>query len=149
MLLVVTDIITNQEHTYKLYDVSDFDGIFHDYPRLKTICYRCNTVKEAAEAAENYLNSRCSRLKAHLFLNSPVAKSEEVAVPPQKKESLIVNELDLSNNIKKWAEKRSKPKQLPRDTTFSPDPGKIRNEELDEKAPSTLFQKIKAAIKGK
>ncbi len=148
MILIIKDHMTNKEYTYKLNSIPDFDKLFDSFPATKSLCYRSKTIPEAVDKVKRYIDST-SRMYATVHSGSTIKKTEP-APPESPAESMsIISEKDLASNIKAWAEKRGKTKNLPRDTTYTLDPGRLRDEELDEKAPSTLFQKIKAAIKGK
>lgn len=145
MILVVKNLFSKKESTFKLNKVSDFDPLFKLYPWALNVALQSSSVADAAHKIAKYID-RSSTVIAYIC--STVSKSEEEAQPKQA-EGLKVESLSgFREELKAWSEKRSTPpKHTPRDTTYSPDTGRKRDPKLDLDAPVTLMEKLKHKIK--
>jgi len=150
MILMIKNIVTKDEETYKIHNVEDFDEIFERFPQTLDLALSSESVEDAAEKIAEYIN-KGSRLVAHV--HSGVQKTEdEIATPEvtRGKASRInlEDQSSFASSFDVWSEKRVNDRRgLPRDTSYTPDPGRIREKKLDEKNPVTQMDKLKAKIK--
>lgn len=146
MILIIKNIFTNKEVAYPLNKVEDFDAIFDIYPSMHEVALRSDSIKDAAYKIAKHINSG-SRVSA--YIHSGVIKSEPTEETTAPKDKLKIESIEnLGTLIDVWTEKRKKEKiKTGRDTTYSPDPGRIREKELDEGPPVTFMDKIKQRIK--
>lgn len=149
MILTVRNVLTHQEKNYKIHKAEDFDEVFEDYPRALDIALRSSSIQDAAEEIAKYIASG-SRVFA--WVHSGVQKSEDEIVnefsSDHKPKTLKLHdkeEFRAAFNL--WAEKRAEAKRgLPRDSSFAPDPGRLRDKDLDADGPLTPMEKLKARI---
>jgi len=128
----------------------DFDAIYEMYPQAENIALRSSSVSDAALNVAKYIDSN-----RHVICNvvDGMRKSEEEDEEEEgpKAVKLKVSSIDsFALSLGLWAEKRKKSDRgIHRDTTYTPDPGRLREKELDDPEPITLADKIKAASEGK
>lgn len=146
MILTVRNTVTNEETNYKIHKAEDFDEIFDHYPRALDIALRSDSIQDAAEKIAKYIGAG-SRVFA--WVHSGVQKSEDVATnldkDPEPTTLKLHDKEGFKTTFNLWAEKRAESKRgLPRDTSFAPDPGRIREDEPDQ--PMTQMDRLKARI---
>ena len=132
---------------FPLRKVEDFNPVFDMYPRAHDIALASDSLQDAAHKIAKYIDQG-SRVSA--YLHTGIAKTEADPVEEPKEVKLKVGSVDaFALSIGMWAEKRKEESRSSprRDTTFTPDPGRLRPKELDESPPVTLMDKIKQKIK--
>lgn len=148
MIITVRNIITNHEESYALRKLEDFDVIFDHYPWALDVALAADSIQDAAVKIAHYLD-RGSRVSVRI--HDDVNKHEDDIKFDEKPKNVKLNlrpTSDLKDTFTLWAEKRLEQKRgIPRDSSFTPDPGRVRDKELDEQGPVTAMDKVKARIK--
>lgn len=146
MILHVYNLITKKEDQYPLRTVDDFFELSERFPSTKRVAMRSQNLEQAAENVAEWL-SGYSRL--HAWVSGGIHKSEEVTpeVTPEVKLKIYDTE-GFAHKIEMWQERRAEESRKGnRDSTYTPDPGRAREEGLDEDRPLTTEEKIRQSIK--
>jgi len=146
MILHIRNIISKHEKTYALRSYADFKKIFADYPQLVNLTLKSKNLKTGAHDIAEYFN-----MSSHIssWLSSGVAKSEkelEVEAEPEVDVKFSPQE-DFKTSLEIWVQTRMEnDRETSRDTTFTPDIGRVRDKKLDKPRDITSMDRIKSNI---
>ena len=146
MVVIVKDLFSKKEKTYNLNKPVDFKVLLELYPGSLNSVLGSMTVNEAAQQIAKYIDSS-SRVIS--YTADGINKAEPEAEHQKQSAELKLDSIfNFDTSFNEWKHKRTNNLKEPtRDSTFSPDPGRIREKSLDKERPKTTIEKIKEKVK--
>lgn len=146
MILHVRNVLSKHEKTYALRNYDDFRELFKSYPQLINLTLKSKNLKEGARDIAKYFSMSTYVLS---WVSDDVSKSEkELEVEPEPKADVKFSpQPDFKVSLEVWVQSRMEnDRETHRDSTFTPDIGRVRDKKLDKPRDVTSLDRIKSNI---